>query len=321
MGSSIKEVIPIPKTHNRWMLYHEFIKVYDCETAYSELLSLARELGPPFKKKGTRGKPLGADPEEYAAYLIFSWNEGHKLLDMERYSSKFIGKRLDHSTFGKIVKRIPIMYFILLVEAFANRIEQMLGKAVISFADSSGVSTGIYREIINKGKTTKYRSVYKLHVLAGYHPQHSLTYIKTALGTDKHTSDPEGAKQMIERVLEWISYFLADKGYDAEKVHEACTEKGMIDIVKRKNRGSKMATYRSLTDKFFNSNLYKEIRGIIETIFGGMENKGLMKTKLRNPETIFKYCLALAISHNHRASIVARLIKFLKYYFETLGSV
>lgn len=240
---------------------------------------------------------------------------------MERYSSKFLGTRLDHSTFGKIINRIPLIYFILLVEAFAKRIEELLGRAPICFADSSGVSTGIYEEIINKGKTTKYRKVYKLHILAGYHPQHSLTYIKTALGTDKHTSDAEGAKQMLERILEWLAYFLADRGYDAEKVFEAADKAKLTAIIKRKKHKSKMASQRGIAEKFFNSNLYKEIRGIIETIFGGLENKGLMETRIRNPLTLFKYCLALAISHNHRTSIVARLISFLRYYFETLRNL
>ena len=112
------EVIPIPK-HSRWKLYDEFIKCYDAERAYKELLTLSKNIGKPFCKAGERGRPLGADPEEYVAYIAFSWNENHSLIDMERYSSKFIGKRLDHSTFGKIIGRIPIFYFVLLIEAFA----------------------------------------------------------------------------------------------------------------------------------------------------------------------------------------------------------
>jgi len=272
-------------------------------------LTLAKDIGKPFDKKGKRGRPLGAEPEEYAAYFVFSWNEGHKLQDMERYSIKFLSKKLDHSTFGKIINRIPLFYFILLLEAFAHRIEQLLHTAVIAFADSTGISTGIYEERLHKGELVKARKDFKLHILAGYLPEYSLTYIKTAIASDKHISDAEGAKQMLERILEWIAYFLADRAYDAEKVHQACTKKGMIDVVKRKNRKSKMATYRSLTDKFFNTNLYKEIRGVIETIFGGLENKGLLKTRLRNPLTIFKYSLATAIFHNQRTSIFARLIK------------
>lgn len=306
---------PIPKQRiSTGKLYDQFIKHFDVDRAYSELLSLAKNIGKPFEKKGKRGRKLGAEPEEYAAYLIFSWNEDHKFHDMERYSIKFLGKKLDHSTFGKIISRVPLLYFILLLEAFACRIEQLLHTAVIAFADSTGVSTGIYDERIHKGKKVKARKDFKLHVLAGYLPEHSLTYIKTALASDKHTSDAEGAKQMLERILEWLAYFLADRGYDAEKVHEACTKKGMIDVVKRKDHKSKMATYRSLTDKFFNTNRYKEIRGVIETIFGGLENKGLLKTRLRNPLTIFKYSLASAIFHNQRTSIFARLIKIIAIF-------
>jgi IS5 family transposase len=302
----------------RWKLYDQLIKLYDVDSVYDELLATAKKIGKPFEKKGKRGRPLGAEPEEYAAYFVFSWNEGHKLIAMERYSTKFLDKHLDHSTFGKIICRIPIVYFILLIEAFAKRIEELLYKATIALADSTAVSTGIYEERMHKGQTIKARKDFKLHILAGYFPEHSLTYIKTALGTDKHTSDAEGLVQMLERIVEWLAYMLADRGYDAEKVHEAITKKKMIDIVKRKKGIPKMASYKSLTQKFFNSNLYKEIRGIIETIFGGLENKGLLKTKLRNPLTIFKYCLAIAINHNQRTSILAGLIKKIRYYFETL---
>jgi len=237
---------------------------------------------------------------------------------MERYSGKFLSRKLDHSTFGKIINRIPLVYFIILIEAFANRIEELLYKATIAFADSTAVSTGIYEARIHKGKEIKARKDYKLHILAGYFPEYCLTYIKTALGTDKHTSDAEGLVQMLDRIIEWLCYMLADRGYDAEKVHEAIVRKKMVDIVKRKKHISKMASYRSITEKFFNSNLYKEIRGIIETIFGGLENKGLLKTRLRNPSTIYKYSVAVAINHNHRTSILAGLISSLRYFFETL---
>jgi hypothetical protein len=317
-GSLTKGGDPIPKQQiSTGKLYDRFIKYFDVDEAYGELLRLAKKIGRPFEKKGKRGRPLGAEPEEYAAYFVFSWNEGHKLHDMERYCVKFLDRKLDHSTFGKIINRIPLFYFILLLEAFAHRIEQLLHTAVVAFADSTGVSTGIYKETMHKGRLTKIRKDFKLHVLAGYLPEHSLTYIKTGLASDKHTSDAEGAKQMLDRIVEWIAYFLADRGYDAEKVHEACTKKGMIDVVKRKGRKSKMATYRSLTDKFFNTNLYKEIRGVIETIFAGLENKGLLKTRLRNPSTIFKYALASAIFHNQRTSIFARLIKIVAIFRNT----
>ena len=123
---------------------------------------------------------------------------------------------------------------------------------------------------------------------------------------------------MLERIEQWLCYMLADRGYDAEKTHEAIALKKMIGIIKRKVHPSKMATYRSLTEKFFNSNLYKELRGIVETIFGGLENKGLLKTRLKRPDTIYKYSLAIAISHNQRTSILAKLMKATYYFFETL---
>ena len=314
-----KEAIQTPTKKARWKLYDGFIKLYDADRAYSELLETARGIGKPFCKKGSRGRRLGAEPEEYAAYLVFCWNEGYGLIDMERYSSKFLNNRLDHSTFGKIIDRIPIFYFILLIEAFSRRIEELLYRATLAFADSTSVSTGIYEKRLHKGEIIKARKDYKLHILAGYLPEHSLTYIKTAFSSDKHTGDAQGLVIMLERIIEWLAYFFADKGYDAEKVHEIVSRKNFINIVKRKIHKSKMASYRSLTDKFFNSNLYKEIRGIIETIFGGLENKGLLRTRIRNPSTICKYSLAIAVSHNQRSAIMARLIKAITYFFETLG--
>jgi hypothetical protein len=312
-------VSSIPQLMPRWGLYDQFIKCYDADTAYNELLSLAKELGPPFEKKGTRGRKLAVSPEEYVAYTVFSWNEQHTLIDMERYSSKFLGnKKLDHSTFGKNILKIPLFYFVLLIEAFAKRIEELLYRATIAIADSTMIATGIFEKRIHKGETILARKDYKLHILAGYLPDHCLTYIKTAMPSDKHISDAEGLVQMLDRLVEWLCYILADRGYDAEKVHEAVTKKKMINIIKRKIHPSKMATYRSLTEKFFNSRLYKEIRGIIETIFGGLTNKGLLTTRIKRPDTICKYCLAIAISHNQRTAIIARLRNAICYFFETL---
>ena len=293
-------------------------KYYSADEIYAELLSEAQKLGKPFTKPSNRGAPLKISPEEYVAYLLFSWNEGRVYRGMERYSKLFVDKKLDHSTFCRNALKIPLLYVISLIEAFGARIEQLLYKATIAFADSTGVSTGIYEERIYAGQRVKVRKDHKLHILAGYFPEHSLTYVKTALGTDKRTSDAEGAKLMLEAIEEWLAYFLADRGYDAEKVHEAVAKKKLINIIKRKNRESKMASYRSLTDKFFNSNLYKEIRGVIETIFGGLTNCGLLTNRIKNPHRIALFSLAVALRHNVRAAIIAKNIRYWSYLFNKL---
>ena len=148
----------------------------------------------------------------------------------------------------------------------------MLGKTKLNIADSTEITTDRYEERIRAGKPTRKLVTYKLHSLIGYYPKEHLTVIKDGIGSDKHISDSEGAVRMMDSLSANDSFF-TDRGFDYE--------------------------------------IYKKIRGIIETIFGGFEIKGLSKTRLRKDQQRHKYSLIIQIRHNLNNLLRLRSINYI----------
>lgn len=150
------------------------------------------------------------------------------------------------------------------------------------------MTTRHYHEIMYKGKLTRAKQTYKSHALVGYYPDKRVIYVKTAEGTDHHTSDSAGAVRMLKAYdLGW-AYFPADRGFDYECVYRAAEEKGLTSIIKKqKRRNGKKSKCRKRS--MYREPLYRHLRPPVENNFGGLENRGMLVTSLRKPENIDKY--------------------------------
>jgi len=281
-----------------WKKYDLVFKHFSYKKIYAEILNIAKQLGQPFTKKSKRGRNFKIQPYEYAAYIVFEIITGNNpYRDMELGSELYVKKHIDHSTFGKNFIRIPYEYFRKLLNKCAQLLDLLLGKALAYIPDSTSLATNIYEKTIWKGKETKRRIDYKVHSLVGYYPDKRLTYVKSSLGTDKHVSDSEGVSIMLKDYNLGTAYMPADRGYDYEKVYRSADKAGLISIVKKQDRNnSRKSKYRKRS--MFNKKLYKELRSIVETVFGGLENKGLLHTRLRRDDNIKKFAVIIQIRHN-----------------------
>ena len=280
-----------------WKKYDLIFKHFSYKKLYEQILGFAKRLGDPFIKKSRRGPKFKISPCEYAAYMAFeivTHNSPYR--DMELGSELYVCRHIDHSTFGKNFIKIPLMYFNNLLRVIAAFLEGLLGKAFCYIADSTGLITNTYEDAIREGKSTKRRKDYKAHSLIGYYPDKRITYIKDGLGTDKHISDSGGAVKMLDNYNLGWAYFAGDSGYDFGKLHEKVKEKGLYPLVKPRDTNARGITARHRMG--FIKRLYRELRHVIETVFGGFENKGLLKTKLRRPDSICKYGVVLQIRHD-----------------------
>jgi len=281
-----------------WKKYDLVFKHFSYKRVYKEIFKIARALGQPFTKKGRRGRNFKAEPYEYAAYIAFeiiTHNSPYR--DMELGSELYLGEHIDHSTFGKNFIRIPYLYFQRLLRRIASLLESLLGKALLYISDSTGLLTNIYEDSIHAGEESCRKKTYKAHSLIGYYPNKRITYIKDAEGTNKHISDTEGVKRMLRTYELKGSYLLADRGYDFETTYQAAHRAGLTPIIKKQKKASGRKSKHRRRSKFI-GNIYKEIRGIIETVFGGLENKGLLHTRLRRNDNIEKFGVIIQIRHN-----------------------
>jgi len=279
-----------------WKRYDRVFKNYSNKKIYQELLKIVKKLGKPFEKKSKRGRSFKIDPEEYTAFMALKISSGDNYRDMELDSELFVNEHIDHSTFGKNFFRIPYEYLRKLLQLTGKLLESLLGHAKVHIPDSTKLSTDRYKEIIYKGKPRRVRETFKLHTMVQRHPKKQMTIIMDGLSSDAHISDAEGAVRM-SHVLKEGDIMPADRGYDYEKVYEACAERKVRTNIKQQDKESgKGFRYRKKA-KFYKQS-YKKQRGIVETRFGAIENAGLIRTRYRTEDTRFKYGLILEIKQN-----------------------
>lgn len=281
-----------------WKKYDLVFKHFSYKKIYAKILKITKKLGQPFAKKSKRGRNFKIQPYEYAAYMAFeiiSYNSPYR--DMELGSELYVNEHIDHSTFGKNFIKIPYLYFQELLKRIAQLLESLLGKAVAYIPDSTGLVTDIYEDSFYAGKEIRRKKTYKAHSLVGYYPDKGITYIKTGEGTDKHVSDAEGVRRMLEDYNLGWAYLPADRGYDYETTYKAAYEAGLTPIIKKQNKDSGRKSRHRKKSVFIES-LYKELRGLVETVFGGLENKGLLHTRLRRDDNIRKFGVVIQIRHN-----------------------
>lgn len=289
--------MPMKKQPTYWKKYNLLFKTFSSKSIYEEIRKVTYKLGKPFNKKSNRGPKFKIPPEEYVAYEAYQIvSNNASFRDMELDSDMFLSKHLDHGTFHNNFLKIPYSYLNKLLSAIKHMLEELLGKAIIHILDSTGLSTQIYEDKLVKGKITRRNKDYKLHTLTSYYPKEQITCIKDVVVSDKHISDAEGGKRLIKR-NETGGYCIADRGYDAEKVYKEILKKNDIPIIKPKKVKAKGFTYKVKGRNLYKEHIYKELRGVVETGYGGLENKGLLDTRCIRDDSIKKKGLLAGLRH------------------------
>ena len=184
-------------------------------------------------------------------------------------------------------------------------------------ADSTGIHGHVYHDCDLVEKKTRRKKRYKINSLVASHPENNLVYVRTAIGSDLKLSDCEGAKQMLEKQPAMNCTFMGDKGYDYERVYQACKDKGIKANIKPCKHRNKRNRIRKEMVKHYSENLYKNGRGVVESVFGGLSNKGLLDTKLRRLDCIKKHGLIGMLRHN--LFTILRLKVGLESYFRGIN--
>lgn len=279
-----------------WKRYDRVYKIFSPRKVYNKILEFTKQLGKPFEKKSNRGRNFSIEPEEYAAYITLKITKGDAYRDMEFDTEMFFSKNIDHSTFGKNFQKIPYIYLRELLQLTGKYLENLLGHAKVHVPDSTKLSTDRYKEIIYRGKLRLVRETFKLHTMIQRHPKKKLTIIMDGLSSTAHISDAEGAVRMSQ-VLQEGDSMPADKGYDYEKVYEACAERKVKTNIKQQDYESGQHSKHRKKARFYKQS-YKKQRGVVETRFAVIENAGLTRTHYRKEDTRFKYGLILELKQN-----------------------
>jgi len=144
-------------------------------------------------------------------------------------------------------------------------------------------------------KTTRRRDHDKLIILVEYHPENMLISISNADALIH--SDPLSSAIMLENLDIRSDYFFGDAGFDPEVLYMICFRKGIKPVVRQRYYGGRREKVKKAME-CLDLDLYRKYRGVIEGVFGGLENGRLLFTRYRRESMKAKHIIAMALIHN-----------------------
>lgn len=262
------------------------------------VLQFAKKLGEPYKKNKKGRKPK-ISSVEYAAYILFQIiinNATFRAMEFE--SEMYTDTHLDHSTLVVNFEKIPVPYFLDLIEETGAYLGRLLEYSDQYVADSSAVTTPLKFETEIKGNIVEEKVEFRSHVIASLHPKDNCVCIRKALSTTKHVADCEAAKQMLDDGEVKDVTLHGDRGYDYERVYEACYKNRIKPNIRPLDYTISEGSNRLLGVTEYDDEARKKHRGLIEVIFGGLTNVGLMITRLKKDVKILAYGAIILLRHN-----------------------
>jgi len=280
-----------------WQKYDLLYKKCSKKSLFKRLKKECRKLGQPYKKRDNRGRKPKFSPYDYASFICLQKIFRHRYREMELEADLYLPDKADHSTFQRNYEKISEEYIEKLIVNLVDK------KFIYWIADSTCMSSKIRVERTIQGVRNKALLRDKYHVIVGYDPPTSTTMILGVKATDEHISDSRGAINILHE-KQSHAYFLGDSAYNTYELHEVIKNVGLFPLMKPDNKGiRKTLSVKARQVKLFSKRIYKELRGIVETVFGGATNAGLILSYAKKEHTRRLDTLMLALRHNLMASI------------------
>jgi len=284
--------------------YNLLLQKFSALALYKLILSFAEKQGNPYPIQ-KRGRKPKLQPYEYAAYMAYmTIIKGAPFRTMEFESELYTDKHIDHATFVVNFEKIPIEYYLTLVEEAGVYLDRLLEYSNQYVVDSSSVTTPLKFVTVIKGKKVEEKVEYRSHIIASLHPEDNSVAVRKVLPSAKDMADCEGAKRMLIKGDIKDVVLHGDRGYDYERVYEACYENNIKPNIRPLeykwpiDYRAKEGSHRLMGITEYDDEARKKHRGIIEIVFGGLTNAGLMVTRLKKESKILSYSAIIMLRHN-----------------------
>jgi len=290
-------------------LYHQSHE-HDMFEVFKAICELVERFEPPWEVSPL-GKPVKILPREYASLCIFRKWYNLTYRQTEDMAPLLIGKTVDHSSIGWAMQRISPQYLDELVYDLHLYMDCVL-KGGLYITDSTGFACDRYEEREIAMEETKVKQTVKLHAAVKYYPRYGVTTIVTGIVTHGTAHDSPLFKYLIRRIYGPAPLF-SDMGYDSEENRRLAYQHLLIPMIKeRENCGNSLIRVKARKD--FYEDLYKNFRGMVEGVFGGMETAYNNKTRCRLEKTRQTDVMLVAVVQNLKAHFkVLRLLKEVTY--------
>jgi len=314
--TTYKEVIAIPKVRNR-KKRAEYYKVFfkaktkDIIKLWNFLDEIIAEQGNPFEKKKTGRKPKFEDMRIYTKICILIGYFDYTLDEAAGVLPLLTDKTLDRSNIDRWFQRMETEYIERISDSLNDNLESMFDYGEY-IADATKYATTEYHKVLHKGQTTFELVLIGLHIIVNYFIEEGFLSIVKFHVSDgwSHESPIFREKLLPKAKLKPNRRMHGDKGFAAEDTFEMLFEKEIIPNICQKEK-TKGGFWSKKAKKLYNNNLRKQIRGLVETVFGGMQTETNNRVRFKLDKTRKVYVSMRALTHQIRTYFRALVYKAL----------
>lgn len=193
-----------------------------------------------------------------------------------------------------------------LISSTAERLRREF-KPDCAILDSTGVSVRAF----GFKRAGEYRPYLKLHALEEYSKNaHAVWFAKVKI-TDGNVPDVLVGYEFMRSDVP-PSLLLADKGYDAFKLYRLAYKKRWRVCMRQRSTCEWNRGLRGRVLKEYDDELYKKLRGRVESPFGGFAKRYHSTVEEQKKGTRTIACMLWAVAHNVRT--LARLFNSMIYW-------
>ncbi|MFH1774413.1 MAG: transposase [Methanobacteriota archaeon] len=251
-----------------------------------------------------RGRKPKFKPELHAAICIYLRCFNLTYRDAEGEMPLLISQSIDHSTIGWAMQRVPVDYVSKALKLLHVEINSLLFDGMF-IADSTGIETDRYEGATIVLSETKRREFRKLHVIVDYFHRHGIISIASAGESSGNAHDSPAFRQIFDPEVCSNGLLLGDRAYDALENFKLAYENNLHPVIKLRDYQHSARTkgirIRRRATRDFDKLVYKQFRGIVEGVFGGMETRYGNATRCRLRHTSRVSIMLMALAHNIRA--------------------
>jgi hypothetical protein len=289
-----------------WKAYHAS-RMNDRSYIFKLAMRVVEAIGSPWRI-AKRGRKPKFKPELHAAICIYLRCFNLTYRDAEGEMPLLISQSIDHSTIGWAMQRVPVDYVSKALKLLHVEINSLLLDGVF-IADSTGIKTDRYEGATIVLTETKKREFRKLHVIVDYFREHGIISIASAGESSGNAHDSPAFRQIFDPELCRDNLLLGDSAYDALENFKLAYENNLHPVIKLKDHlhssRTKGIRIRRRAARDFDEELYKQYRGIVEGVFGGLEARYGNRTRCRLEHTRRVSIILMALAHNIRAYVRA----------------
>ena len=266
------------------------------------------------------GRPCEVRKEKLIGYLLFARLCGDVYERMETQSELYLKRHYDHSAFQYHYTSLSQEVILKLTSLLEQRIKEMINEILLHIFDSTALSTSVREERIRQGTRNKEKLTNKFHTMLGYDPPFQVVIVEGMLASDNHTSDAEGAENILKSKEGIKGYGFGDAAFETYGFIDESLGKNIEPIYKptKKAVGKKLSAKAKLR-KVWNGNhsrMYKDIRGTGEVLYGAATRCGLIHTNSIREDNRQKDSLLIGLRQNLFTYL---RLKVLLELFENLG--